>query len=461
MGDHMIEPRFFLSMMMLLPEELVHDIFSYVACRSEPRIHCEPPELQFEHNSLGIRSLSLVNRRWRRISMPFLFSSLRINVLIDVKKLRDQRSLFSKYTKTLILRMLSLLDKEGMEILLHSLPHLKRLVRVDVGSELTITLLNALHEHSSVSTILVASIPKEATQSDLSKVILLQSKLIDPSHSRLAPMMARGMEVFQLLIHHPELISHQFGSQTFNGLCELDLLMSYLPVTVSWLPEFTAAHPNLKKIRFIYGRKDFFSRYTLPFISLFVEEARSRQLADAYSITRLSITRSFSTQEWRVTGLTIIVRSSVIEILSLLSSFFPEIQTLSLKFEGRPTRGLTYHIDDAIAILHLFSSLEILALHCLFKRLHFGNRKPWHALARVGNTGQFEPSAADITEAGLLWYTLRIAQRIPSLQAFEIHEEAYYDEEFCCGGRWFVKGWLHVQNAPSGGREVVGTLKKT
>ncbi|KAE9385818.1 hypothetical protein BT96DRAFT_567115 [Gymnopus androsaceus JB14] len=242
--------------------------------------------------------------------------------------------------------------------------------------------------------------------------------------------------------------------------------MKHLPVTVSWLPEFTAAHPNLKKIRFIDERNVFFSRHTLPFISSFVEEARNKQLSDAYSIIRLSLSRQAicpsSTEDWRVAGLTIIIKSSLIEILSLLYSSVPTTRTLTLEFAVRSARGLTYHIDDVIAILHLFSSLEILALHCSLKRLHFGRRKPWHALARLRNAGQLEaPSAADIAEAGISWFTSRIAQRIPSLRAFEIYEEAYYDEEFCCGGRWFVKGWLNVLNAPSGNREVIATLKKT
>lgn len=84
---------------MLLPEELVHDIFSYLAYHPELRKQCEPPELQFEPDSTDILSLSLVNRRLRRISLPFLFASLRIKGLKDVKKLRDHGPLFSKYTK--------------------------------------------------------------------------------------------------------------------------------------------------------------------------------------------------------------------------------------------------------------------------------------------------------------------------------------------------------------------------
>ncbi|KAE9406386.1 hypothetical protein BT96DRAFT_251626 [Gymnopus androsaceus JB14] len=453
--------------LLLLPEELVHSIFSYLAYRLEPRMHCEPPELQYEPDSTDILSLSLVNRQLRRISLPFLFASLRIRGLKDVKKLMDQGPLFSKYTKTLILRMLFLLDEGRMEILCQSLPHLKRLACVDIRSELNFTLLNALHEHPSVSTILVASTQKLPKGSvDLSKVVVKQSALSNPSHSWLVPRMERGMKVSQLLIRRPELFTNEFGLRTFEGLCELDLLMRHLPVTLSWLPEFTAAHPYLKKIRFIDERNDFFSRHTLPLTSSFVKEVSNKQLSDAYSTIRLSITRpaicSTSIEEWRVTGLTIIIRSSLIEILSLLYSSFPEIQTLRLEFAGRSTPGLAYHIDDVIAVLRLFSSLEILALHCSFKRLHFGRRKLWCALPRVGNTSQLEaPSAANIAEAGMLWYTSRFVQRIPSLQAFDIHEEAYYDEEFGCSGRWFVKGWLNVLNAPSGSREVVGTLNKT
>lgn len=100
-------------------------------------------------------------------------------------------------------------------------------------------------------------------------------------------------------------------------------------------------------------------------------------------------------------------------------------------------------------MFHLFSSLEILSFHLAFKRLDFGREK---RMPPLGSN-----NIADAAVAGMLWYTSRIAQHIPSLQAFYIYEEHYHNEVHGCGDRWSVIGWIEVvRNA----RKVVGTLGK-
>lgn len=107
-------------------------------------------------------------------------------------------------------------------------------------------------------------------------------------------------------------------------------------------------------------------------------------------------------------------------------------------------------------MLRLFPSLEILTLHRSFKRLHCDHVEPWRS-----NTRQtVEIPGADTTKAGILWYTSRIAQRVTSLRAFFIYEQAYFNEKYCWGGRRFLEGWLTVSNALGGGREVVGKLRE-
>lgn len=100
--------------------------------------------------------------------------------------------------------------------------------------------------------------------------------------------------------------------------------------------------------------------------------------------------------------------------------------------------------DDVIGMLCLFSSLETLSLRPL-KWLHFGQKKPW-----CRNVRQDGAAPVDIAEARILWYTSRIAQRVPSLKAFYIHEES---EQFSGEGHWCLRGWLGVSSA-GGGRDV-------
>lgn len=236
--------------------------------------------------------------------------------------------------RTLILKSLFHSRDDEIELLCKSFPLMKQLSCVDIRVK-CITLISPLNKHHRVSTILFPSIselPEGSALFDLSKVVLKEVALGHPSWSALAPRLARGLKVLQLVVHQPELITDEFALRTFRGLCELDLLLDQLPIPMSWFPKFTSAHPSLRKIRFIDHSKQFFNRHPLPFISSFVEEVRNKQLYAAFSITHLSISRLTSSSEWLVTGLMITIESSLIEILSLLNSSFPGIWTLTLKF---------------------------------------------------------------------------------------------------------------------------------
>lgn len=96
----------------------------------------------------------------------------------------------------------------------------------------------------------------------------------------------------------------------------------------------------------------------------------------------------------------------------------------------------------------LFTSLEVLSFHFSFGQLHFGQAHQPEARTPV-----------DAAEAGMLWYTSRIVQHIPSLQVLYINE-GHDDENHNSGHHWSVKGWLNVVSKPGGTREVVGTLRK-
>lgn len=78
----------------LLPEELVHFVVTYLAYRLAYRSEsqgCDPPELQAERVFSDILSLSSVNRRLRRICLPFLI--LHIRSYQHAKELQKQFSL--------------------------------------------------------------------------------------------------------------------------------------------------------------------------------------------------------------------------------------------------------------------------------------------------------------------------------------------------------------------------------
>lgn len=138
-------------------------------------------------------------------------------------------------------------------------------------------------------------------------------------------LVACGMKVLQLIVRHPESITDELACQTFLGLRELDLQLQPVPVpfnSLSWFREFASAHPLLKKIRFIDVPISLPNCPTLPFITSFVDDTRNERLADACSITHFSITRQALSSEWLVTGLKIVIKSSLLNQGPFFPSFF-------------------------------------------------------------------------------------------------------------------------------------------
>ncbi len=73
----------------MLPEELVHAIVESLAYNPTPT-ELYLPEPRYKHTSSELCSLSLVNRRFRRICLPFLFSFVQTKYFKGLQKFRDQ-----------------------------------------------------------------------------------------------------------------------------------------------------------------------------------------------------------------------------------------------------------------------------------------------------------------------------------------------------------------------------------
>lgn len=234
---------------------------------------------------------------------------------------------------------------KGSDILRQLLPRLPRLSWIHFESfQSDVSLFIALHCQVNVKTVVIESV-HHLTSSDASKVLLHRGEIYHP-HKKLLweSHLSRGMQVAQLTIHQPHFL-HE-GFRRFSGLRELDLIMGRRPVTLSWLPEITSAHPQLQKITFQDRFKHYFSRkLTLPFISDFVDRVcREDGLSDVFDLTRLVVSRNTlpkqSSEQWHVSGLKIVVRSALDRILPIINSSFPNVSVLSLEFQAQAT----YHI---------------------------------------------------------------------------------------------------------------------
>ncbi|KAF5367619.1 hypothetical protein D9757_010658 [Collybiopsis confluens] len=356
-------------------------------------------------------------------------------------------------------RMITLnIRPEGYEILYNILPQLESLTCVDLTRcYLSSTLLRTLHKHPSISTLLVRSLrglPKESTSSDLSKVVLVRTehpRSDDPILDTLQRCLLRGMKVAQLDVWKPDLLDEALGRQNFRGLRELRLNMSYSPMSFSWLPQFTSAHPQLQKIEMIDDEREYFKRHSDPYVNGFMQESSRRKLSHILYINRLVLKRA-NAQEWRVHGMTLTVWSHLIEVLAVVHTSFPDIKTLDLDLKIHRAR---YSIDDVIRVLSKLSSLQVLSLRSFFSQLH---PEPKQQARPVRKVDRNDPRAyfAARAEPAIFWHASRIARSMPSLEAFHIDEVGYDNESSSRSRQWVLAGWLHVHG---GTRDVDGSLQ--
>ncbi|KIK65014.1 hypothetical protein GYMLUDRAFT_382007 [Collybiopsis luxurians FD-317 M1] len=379
-----------------LPDELLLAIIERIAFIPEsPKLSYQDfmqnvySASPFRRTSPELRGLSVINTRMRRICLPFLFAHICVRGVEDIERLRDHCSLCSMFTKTLKLKNPEL-PEMGQDNLCQILPNLKQLSYVDSTRwNPSITLLRSLLEHPAISTVLLKgcnSLPHEYSEFNLSKVVL--DRAVDrapgppgpPDPDHFKGWLNRGMKIAQLLVGEPHQLDENFGFRIFEGLQGVALDLDDCPVSFSWLPAFTAAHPHLTKLWLLDSWLHCCS-YPPPFIGHFVEECRRLDLtAIDFHITTIELGRSTS-QEWHVTGLSLTIsdrHNSLVELLQVIASLFPEMEALTLDFER--CKGIS-HFDNVVDTLHHFSCLRYLYLKYFFLRLKVRHREPRTYLA--------------------------------------------------------------------------------
>ncbi|KAJ3986429.1 hypothetical protein F5890DRAFT_995881 [Lentinula detonsa] len=445
----------------MLPDELLHSTVEYLAYTPDSP-ECKLLEFRFKSASPELLSLSQVNQRLRRICLPFLFAYARVRDVTDVVKLGelcDAGSLAPGLIRILLLSSFYP-EEEGHKILRQVLPYLRRLSCIHLSMfQPSIALFATVLEQSTASTVLINTLddlPNGSFRLNLSKVVLEHSTISCPQLLSLERYCRRGARMASLNIHRPDLLDESFGLKTFTGLQELNLLVCHFPVSFSWLPAFASGHPRLSKMWLLDDKKHYFDRHTPSFIHSFVEECHRQELSDYFDITRVGLSRANqSSQEWRVTGMTIVTKFasiSLIEILSLICSSFPAIEVLSFDLDHHKD---TYHIDDIVSVLAGFSCLRVLYISHLYKRIESGRKSPWKSVPRMESNDVCKILAAT-AESAFLCYASRLAKEIASLAALHFDDMGYEHEKSRYGRRWWIKGWLHVRDSS---RDIEGALR--
>ncbi|KAE9393808.1 hypothetical protein BT96DRAFT_999088 [Gymnopus androsaceus JB14] len=440
------------------PEELLEALVECVAFNGD-FIQRQTPTL---HENIHLVSLSMTSRQLRRIAFPFLFAHIEIQTSDDVKRLLSQciaNEFFARSVR--ILDVNRLLSKGIISRLLPRLPNLSLIISDQIP--LYMSLFNAIKtSNHPVPTICYKTLSDKyffghnqplVDPSDPLVLSTLQSKItFDTAGINFIEANGlRGIRVRRLDISHPRYLPpsvESFESHKYPGLCELAISDLEKPISLSWLPEFASGHPSLKKISFraaypshiaaYYSKLERTGAHIDPFMESFLrnvydthfsDNARyGNRLGDTMEIKGFAITRTGTRStgssadpfsEWYVTGIYLSISKWFSgRLFHIMHSSFPQLSVLTIDTEDilppRPTR-LRYAVlgddgscpvDELIDSLHRFSSLKVVTF--------------MNPINLLGFTSKDEPTPEKV-EAAIIRYTSRIAEGIPTIEAFFIH----------------------------------------
>ncbi|KAJ3967082.1 hypothetical protein EV361DRAFT_1036526 [Lentinula raphanica] len=451
-----------------LPNELLHFIIEYIAYN--PILPLSPASYTqrksrtlFKSASPDLLALSVVGRQPRRLCLPFLFANAEIQHQQHLEKLKEHLAVLSRYIKILLISSFDPLH--GIQDVIFQL---KRLRYVDLRCHIktrTLELLKTILANPTV-TVLVHDLPDASMcEVDLSRVILNDRTEWEISESpTLQKYLDQGMRLMCLELLNPDsLDDQQLSSKSFPGLTEIQIHTDTIkPISFSWLSELSSTHSTLNELWLLDGCGNYFPRHIPPFVSPFIDQGKD--LKNLYAIQNVGYRRAIgqSSQEWYVMGLalrTIWAGLYPIKALELVASSFPKLEKLALNFSC-DAREAMYDINDLIHALAQLSSLRVVHLDCIYKRLIFGSEDEKHiSLAREvqGDSVTFD-LLVDRVERALLLFASRLAEHVRSLDFVYIHDMGFdYDKSGTLRYNWYLSGWLRVLTS---NRDVGGKLKR-
>ncbi|KAJ3845398.1 hypothetical protein F5878DRAFT_719964 [Lentinula raphanica] len=298
---------------------------------------------------------------------------------------------------------------------------------------------------------------------DMSKIISHYQTASHAFTPRFQMYLNRGMRLACIELSSFELLnSVQSNISVFNRLKEIRVYMArtnLIRSSNSWRFVLSSIHPTVNEFWLLHYAPNCFAHQITPCFSSFLEELKRQDLEKFFLVNQVGLCRALgqSPQEWHVMGLalkTILRSTSLLEILMLSTSSFPDLKTLTLDLTLLKTM---YDIGEFASALARFSSLRILYLRNVFRQINFNfdstNTMPSSQLA-------FSPDGLDVSkdhaEHQLLLLTSCLAKQVVTLDSIHIEEKGYEYDMLGSRKHWFLQGWLHVLNSK---QEVGGTLK--
>ncbi|KAJ3835511.1 hypothetical protein F5878DRAFT_627675 [Lentinula raphanica] len=455
-------------MLLSLPNELLSSIVEHIAYSPTlpDSAHTELASIsRFKRTSSELHRLSVANWQLRQICVPFLFADIKIRSAEDAVNMKGQLSLFSQFTKTLVIEF-DTYDSDRTEDQImdqFALAQLEHLSYVELQSfQYSPLLLKTLLAYPTIKSILIRTVPDESLHNDdLSKVIV--DTLIYPlSFSNIGNCLKNGMRLARLLLYYgPGLLDEEFGSRKFPGLEEIVILMgSSLSTPFSWLSDLASTNSTLNELNI---HRNQLPSLSITLLTSFDNECERQGLKTSFVVEHVNLRKASgqSSHDWDVIAFTMSTNpsASLVNILSLVASSFPKLEILSLDL----TKNKEHYDAGALSsVLARCSSLRVVYLKNVFKWLRFESAIearcfPLSQPTRRATTVTLEVSEVlACAEIALLQLTALLAKQFRTLESFSI-DDTGHGRNNRSAERWYLVGWLHVLNFD---RKVGGTLQR-
>ncbi|KAJ3740024.1 hypothetical protein EV360DRAFT_90439 [Lentinula raphanica] len=174
------------------------------------------------------------------------------------------------------------------------------------------------------------------------------------------------MKLSCIEFYAPDLLDTEFGSSTLPGLEEVTIHLhnTDFPISFSWLSVLSSNHPTLNQLCLLDEESCYLNLHTPPFISSFEEKSVRQDLKRGFDVQRIGLRRAIgpSSQEWFVMAITLTATTattSLIQMLALVASSFPRLETLTLNLD---LHEATYDTIELVSVLTQFTSLRTVFL---------------------------------------------------------------------------------------------------
>ncbi|KAJ3760730.1 hypothetical protein EV360DRAFT_68435 [Lentinula raphanica] len=466
----------FLTTTVILSHTLAISGFRYASFHPRSAVHYREviPEIveKFLPPTKGIQSLSLASHRFRQISLPYLFASVRIKDSMGVSRLVDDCVANAQLACSITALDVCGVPAKGpvtyglYESLSRHLPHLEYVRLPERGiARFQNPLVFAVGSHPNIKHILIPSFfyvksSEFPVTVDTSKILLAGpvkfTEYYDINGMASHPL---NIEIARIVLdnvpklYHPrtnEFMIIPQGWTSYRGLQELSIEMSSLwfIMPMPWIPEFVSAHlPGLRKIVFtlireqeqIHGlywgnaRSFDLNRVGVSLGHGFASDQDSKLERSSQPDLEVWSRQQGYPQDSDVTELAFHVWKCLQQLLEISGQSFRNLKVLNLTLygHGRPGGRDNHDIDDFIINLRQIPSLRQLELINAFNCLKHREEPAmpwlyedsiWDADWVVEHVRSGETPSVSRACSGMIWYMSRIAKGISSIELFYISE---------------------------------------